>query len=149
MVTTFGDWALIEPVQSGRLCADNRGMRPQPSKRMSPAVVSRGMRIGPVDAGVARARDPYKLERRGDERIACEERSSVLASYSDGATRSGIAHLELVDRSVGGGGMGVRSRVRIDPGMIVTICPEGSTVPWVSARAARWEPESGGLWRVG
>ncbi len=123
-------------------------MRPQPLKRNEDTVmIARGMRIGPVRSGVSAARDPYKLERRGDERIACAERLRVLASYSDGATRSGITHLELVDRSAGG--MGARSRVKIDPGMIVTICPEGSTVPWVSARAARCEREEGGWWRVG
>lgn len=133
-------------VQSGGVCADNRGMRPQPLKRNDGTVmIARGMRIGPVRSGVSAARDPYKLERRGEVREAHEGR--LIASYTDGATRSGITHLELVDRSAGG--MGARSRVRIEPGMIVTICPEGSTVPWVSARAARCEREEGGWWRVG
>ncbi len=33
----------------------------------------------------------------------------------------------------------MHGRVKIEPGMRVVICPEGSTVPWVSAVAARCE----------
>lgn len=104
------------------------------------------MRIGPSAGCVFPApRDPFKLDRRVEERAAHAGR--VVASYSDGATRSGITYLELVDQS--SHGLGARSRVPIDPGMRVTICPEGSTIPWLGARAARCERESGGWWRVG
>ena len=78
-------------------------------------------------------RDPFKLERRREERH--EAQGTLSASYSNGVDRFGITHLELVDRSPGG--LGVKSRVRIEPGELVTICPEGSTIPWVSARAVR------------
>ena len=78
-------------------------------------------------------RDPFKLERRREERHETE--GTLSASYSNGVDRFGITHLELVDRSPGG--LGVKSRVRIESGETVTICPEGSTIPWVSARAVR------------
>ncbi len=78
-------------------------------------------------------RDAYKLERRREERHSAE--GMVSASYSNGVDRFGITHLELVDRSPGG--LGARTRARIEPGEIVTICPKGSTIPWVSARAVR------------
>lgn len=121
-----------------------------PSKRPAQRLVLpfpvksvREMRIGAENAG--RVKNKYKLERRVAEREAHE--GNVVASYSDGAGRSGITHLEMVDRSRGG--LGARSRVKIEPGMRVVICPEGSTVPWVGALAARCEREEGGWWRVG
>ena len=77
--------------------------------------------------------DPYKLERRCEKRHGAE--GALSASYSNGRDRFGITRLELVDRSARG--LGVRTRVRIEPGEMVTICPEGSTIPWVSARAVR------------
>ena len=77
--------------------------------------------------------DPYKLERRCDKRRGAE--GSLSASYSNGRDRFGITHLELVDRS--SGGLCVRTRVRIEPGERVTICPEGSAIPWVAASAVR------------
>lgn len=89
-------------------------------------------------------RDPFKLERRREERHEAE--GAVSASYSNGVDRFGITHLELVDRSPGG--LCVKSRVRIEPGETVTICPEGSTIPWVSARAVRCV-ESDGAFVVG
>lgn len=104
------------------------------------------MRIGPsAGRALSPQRDPFKLDRRAEERAAHAGR--MVASYSDGATRSGITYLELVDQS--SRGLGARSRVPIDPGMRVTICPEGSTIPWLGARAARCEREGGGWWRVG
>lgn len=78
-------------------------------------------------------RDPFKLERRREERHGAE--GALSASYSNSVDRFGITHLELIDRSPGG--LGVKSRVRIEPGETVTLCPAGSTIPWVSARAVR------------
>ncbi len=79
------------------------------------------------------ARDPFKLERRREDRH--EAKGELSASYSNGRDRFGITNLELLDRSAQG--LGVRTRVRIEPGEMVTICPEGSTIPWVSAKAVR------------
>jgi len=78
-------------------------------------------------------RDPFKLERRREVRHEAD--GTLSASYSNGVDRFGITHMQLVDRSPGG--LGVKTHVRIEPGEMVTICPEGSTVPWVSARAMR------------
>ena len=94
-----------------------------------------GERAG-VRSGAARRRDvdaPYKLERRCEKRQGAE--GSLSASYSNGRDRFGITHLEMLDRSARG--LGVRTRVRINVGETVTICPEGSRIPWVSARAVR------------
>ena len=88
--------------------------------------------------------DPYKLERRCEKRLGAA--GTLSASYSNGRDRFGITHLELVDRSARG--LGVRTRVRIEPGGMVTICPEESTIPWVSARAVRCV-ESDGEFVVG
>jgi hypothetical protein len=99
---------------------------------------------GRAEAAHIAARDPFKLERRREERYAAE--GMVSASYSNGVDRFGITHLELVDRSPRG--LAARTRVRIEPGEIVTICPEGSTIPWVSAKAVRCE-ESDGEFVVG
>ena len=90
------------------------------------------------------ASDPFKLERRCEKRHAAE--GTLCASYSDGAHRFGITHLELVDRSPRG--LRARTHVRIEPGETVTICPEGSTIPWVSAKAVRCV-ESDGAFVVG
>ena len=84
-----------------------------------------------------------RFERRREPREAAD--GSLAASYS-GDGRVGITRLELVDRSAGG--MGVRARVRIEPGMIVTVCPEGSNIPWLAGRAVRCESEGDG-YRVG
>ncbi|MCC6321268.1 MAG: hypothetical protein IT438_07520 [Phycisphaerales bacterium] len=86
---------------------------------------------------------PLRFERRREDREAAE--GSLAASYS-GDGRVGITRLELVDRSPSG--LGVRTRVRIEPGMIVTICPKGSTIPWMAGCAVRCERD-GEAWRVG
>ncbi|MFN7021562.1 MAG: PilZ domain-containing protein [Phycisphaerales bacterium] len=86
---------------------------------------------------------PMRFERRREEREAAD--GSLAASYS-GEGRVGITRLEVVDRSASG--MGVRSRVKIDPGMIVTVCPDGSKIPWLAGRAVRCETEGDG-YRVG
>ncbi len=105
-------------------------------------------RIRSSDSAAAGARivtrDPFKLERRREERHAAE--GTLSASYSNGVDRFGITHLELVDRSPGG--LCVKSHVRIEPGETITICPEGSTIPWVSARAVRCT-ENDGAFLVG
>jgi hypothetical protein len=75
----------------------------------------------------------YKLERRCEKRHEAD--GTLCASYSNGSNRFGITYLELVDRSPHG--LGAISRTRIEPGETVTICPEGSTIPWVSATAVR------------
>jgi len=72
----------------------------------------------------------FKFERRRENREVAD--GSLAATYA-GDGRAGITRLELIDRSAGG--MGVRSRVRIEPGMMVTICPEGSTIPWLAEGA--------------
>lgn len=84
-----------------------------------------------------------RIERRREDREPAA--GAVPATYS-GNGRYGITHLELVDRSPAG--IGARTRTRIEPGMIVTICPEGSRVPWLLARATRCTPEGEGF-RVG
>ena len=78
---------------------------------------------------------PMRLERRREAREAAT--GTVAATYSNGADRFGLTHLELVDCSRRG--LGAISRTRIEPGMIVTMCPEGSSVPWRAARAVRCE----------
>jgi hypothetical protein len=85
-----------------------------------------------------------RFERRGCDR----EPSSglVAATYSNGGDRFGLTHLELLDRS--SGGMGARTRAWIEPGMTVTICPEGSSIPWLTATAVRCE-DDGDQYRVG
>ncbi|MBY0311475.1 MAG: PilZ domain-containing protein [Phycisphaerales bacterium] len=84
--------------------------------------------------------DPFKLERR---RLVREEAEGVLrASYSVPATddqpaRFGITQIKLVDRSPGG--LGAIAAIELEPGMSITICPEGSSIAWLSARVARCE----------
>lgn len=89
-------------------------------------------------------RDPFKIERRRSLREPAE---GVLAASYRGEGRFGITHLQLLDRS--DRGLGAHSDVRIDPGMTVTICPEGSTLPWVSATAVRCQPDAEGGYTVG
>lgn len=86
---------------------------------------------------------PLRLERRREDR---EPASGTVAATYQGFGRHGITHLEMLDRS--SSGIGARTRTAIEPGMIVTICPEGSNVPWLSARATRCTPEGDG-YRVG
>jgi hypothetical protein len=106
-------------------------MKSRPRARVRSRIAGGGTRPG----GSRRTalNDPYKLERRREERE--EAQGSLVASYSNGVDRFGITHLELVDRS--SHGLGAVTQSRIEPGEIVTICPEGSTIPWVSARAVR------------
>jgi len=88
--------------------------------------------------------DPFRMERRRERREAAW--GVLCASYTNGVDKMGITHLELLDRS--SGGLGARTRTRIEPGANVTICPEGSTVPWLAARAVRCEALRDGF-RVG
>lgn len=95
-------------------------------------------------------RNPLKLDRRREERHVIEEnrRASVSATYSDGSTRFGITHFDILDESRSG--LGVRSTTLIEPGMNVVICPPGSRIPWLAARAVRCAPEpEGRSFRVG
>ncbi|MBX3387539.1 MAG: hypothetical protein KF768_13305 [Phycisphaeraceae bacterium] len=87
-----------------------------------------------------------RFERRREEREAVEADKDgrlprLTATYSNGQDRFGILHMELVDQSRSG--LGVRSKTAVEPGMRVTICPAGSTVPWLSAVAVRCEAEGG------
>lgn len=80
-----------------------------------------------------------RLERRREPREAAS--GTLPASYR-GEGRFGITQLELVDES--DSGLGARTLTPVEPGMIMTICPQGSTVPWRNARVARCSPDSGG-----
>lgn len=89
-------------------------------------------------------RDTLKLERRSSEREAST--GSISATYTNGKDRYGLTHLQVIDRSEGG--LGVLTRSPLEPGMRVTICPEGSRTPWLGALCVRCEP-AGELFRVG
>lgn len=91
-----------------------------------------------------RTGQPLRLERRSETREPA--RGTLGATYSNGS-RYGITQLELVDRSVSG--LGARTCAEIEIGMIVTVCPEGSTVPWLTGRAVRCVREADGRYRVG
>lgn len=84
-----------------------------------------------------------RIDRRRE--VRSEAAARLPATYSDGE-RHGITHLEVVDQSASG--LGALTRSPIEPGMVVTICPEGSAVPWVTGRAVRCARE-GEMWRVG
>jgi hypothetical protein len=84
------------------------------------------------------SKDPFKLERRRETRH--DAKGSLHASYSSNG-RFGITHLDLVDRSPSG--MGATSRTQIERGATIMICPEGSTIPWLSARVVRCEARDG------
>ena len=72
----------------------------------------------------------------------------VSATYSDGGNRFGVTNLELVDQSRSG--LGVRTKTLIEPGMRVMICPPGSKIAWLSAKAVRCTPDADGThFRVG
>jgi hypothetical protein len=88
-----------------------------------------------------------KLERRASEREPST--GSISATYTNGRDRYGLTHLQVVDRSEGG--IGVLTRSELEPGMRITICPEGSRIPWLSALCVRCEPAGGkdDLYRVG
>lgn len=89
-------------------------------------------------------RDPFKLERRRASREPAK--GMLAASYTNGIDRFGITHLHITDRSTGG--LGATSAVELPPGLTVTICPEGSTIPWLTAKCVRCEPCDDG-YRVG
>jgi len=92
-------------------------------------------------------RGALKLERRSSEREAST--GSISATYTNGKDRYGLTHLQVVDRS--DGGIGALTRSAIEPGMRVTICPEGSRTPWLGALCVRCEPAGGkdDLYRIG
>ncbi len=94
-------------------------------------------------------RDPFKLERRRGQRKTAEGvlRISyrVPGTEASGA-RFGITQLTLLDRSPGG--LGATTPVELPTGMAVKICPEGSSVAWLSARVVRCESTGDGF-RVG
>ncbi len=89
-------------------------------------------------------RSTLKLERRGSEREAST--GSISATYTNGRDRYGLTHLQVVDRSEGG--IGALTRSAIEPGMRVTMCPDGSRIPWLGALCVRCEP-AGELFRIG
>lgn len=104
------------------------------------AVASRPIR---VSGGQGSRLHPLRMERRREDR---EPSVGIVSATYSGPGRFGITHLEIVDRSAGG--LGARTRTQIEPGMTVTICPEGSTIPWLSGRATRCTPEGDG-YRIG
>lgn len=88
---------------------------------------------------------PLRFERRREHRELVEpqrdgSRPVLSGTYTDGESRFGILHMEVVDQSRCG--LGVRSRTRVEPGMRVTICPMGSSIPWLNAVAVRCEDEA-------
>lgn len=89
-------------------------------------------------------RDPFKLERRRELR---EDADGLLCASYSGPGRAGITHLKIVDRSAGG--LGAYSKTALEPGMVVTVCPEGSTLAWMKAAAVRCEPAGDEGYRVG
>ena len=108
----------------------------------------------PTNARIARPLSPRTTNpRRSHGTLRIERRTQVresafgtLAATYSGEGRHGITHLQLVDRSASG--LGAITRTQIDPGMIVTICPEGSTIPWLSGRVTRCTPD-GESYRIG
>lgn len=130
-------------------------VRPQPVRAQSGSGeragrASRSLR-GPRLVDDAASTKTLRFDRRYEPRTLvrhAEDRSNELAvSYSSAGERFGITVLEVVDTSERG--LGARSRVPIEAGMTVTICPAGSGVPWRSARAVRCTPERDGAYRVG
>ncbi len=99
--------------------------------------------VRPVSAKVS-DRGTLKLERRASEREPAAR--TMAATYTNGRDRFGLTHLELLDRSETG--LGALTRSALEPGMHVTICPEGSSIPWAGAVCVRCEP-AGDLYRVG
>lgn len=89
-------------------------------------------------------RGTLKLERRGSEREPAAR--SMAATYTNGRDRFGLTHLDLFDRSETG--LGAMTRSALEPGMHVTICPEGSSIPWAGAVCIRCDP-AGEMYRVG
>jgi hypothetical protein len=110
------------------------------TKNARVAVRNRPARSAPLPAGRI---NPLRIERRAVPREAAF--GTVAATFS-GEGRYGITHLELIDRS--SSGLGAMSRMPIEPGMVVTICPQGSKIPWLSGRVARCTPE-GEQYRLG
>lgn len=106
---------------------------------MGPSAV----RVRPVSVKVSE-RGTLKLERRGSEREPAAR--TMAATYTNGRDRFGLTHLELFDRSESG--VGAMTRSPLEPGMHVTICPEGSNIPWAGAVCIRCEP-AGEMYRVG
>lgn len=106
------------------------------------------LRLSPVKvrpvAKKPNGRDTLKLERRASEREPAT--GAISATYTNGTDRYGLTHLQVVDRS--DGGIGALTRSALEPGMRITICPEGSRTPWLGAVCVRCEP-AGELFRVG
>ncbi len=94
----------------------------------------------PRNSGVRASRSVLRIERRAETR---ESAFGTLAATYSGDGRHGITQLELVDRSPSG--LGALTQAPIEPGMIVTICPEGSTRPSLSGRVTRCTPAGEGF----
>lgn len=115
---------------------------------------SRELKAGDGADGDRNDAGPLRFERRREVREDVEpdrdgKRPMMSATYTDGDSRFGILHMEVVDQSRSG--LGVRSRTAVKPGMRITICPPGSSVPWLSAVAARCAelPDEDGCYRIG
>jgi hypothetical protein len=87
--------------------------------------------------------EPLKFERRRCPRESA--RGTARAVYTDGTGRAGLTPIEMVDSSTDG--LGLRSRCRIKPGMMVTIF-HGSGQTWTEATAVRCTPD-GDRFRIG
>jgi len=85
----------------------------------------------------------YRFERRACPRERV--RATASAVYADGRGRAGLTPIEMVDSSTGG--IGLRSRCRIEPGMMVTIF-HGSGTSWIEGVAVRCAAD-GERFRVG
>ncbi len=108
--------------------------------------LSTHVRVRPV-VKLETSRDTLKLERRASDREASD--GTLTATYTNGRDRYGLTQLQVVDRSEGG--IGAITRSALEPGMQVTVCPNGSGVPWLGTVCVRCEPADaeGGQYRVG
>ncbi len=89
-----------------------------------------------------------RFERRTERRDPLDGSATVM--YSDGDGRVGVGSVELID--VSDRGMGVRSSVPIDAGMIVTLYPttRGPGPSSVDAIATHCEPARANTgWNIG
>ncbi len=89
--------------------------------------------------------ESLKFERRRLPRFECE--SSITAYFTSAAplgtaeARFGVLTLDVVDASPTG--MGCTSRVPLEPGMRVSICPTGIPAAYKSGIVTRCRPEAG------
>lgn len=66
----------------------------------------------------------FKFDRRRGRRLASTPPGSMRAVFADGEGRFGIAQVDLLDACPGG--LGIRTTGEIEPGMTVSLHPQGS-----------------------